>query len=406
MRGSSAPAPPGALRLRGQGSAGEREPLAYALPMTSSSNDRAATLRRRDLIGGAAAGAALASCGGGEGGPAVHTGDKRIQWRMQSSFPSTLDTMFGSAETFCDQVAAMTDGRFRIRPYQAGEIVPGLEVLDAVQKGSVHMGQTAGYYYIGKAPMLAFETCVPFGLNARQQSAWLDEAGGAELIGEVLADFNCVALAGGNTGTQMGGWFRKEVSSVQDLQGLKMRIPGLGGKVMAELGVSVKSLPGGEIYQALERGAIDATEWVGPYDDQKLGFYEVAKNYYFPGWWEPGPHLSFYVNKDQWEALPESYRAVLGAASKEAARTMQTRYDARNPGALAELRTRDITIRPFADSIMTAARDASEQLLSDSAAGDAAYGKLLNHWRKFRDESFGWFGTAELSYAKFAFPGR
>ncbi|MBL6755328.1 MAG: TRAP transporter substrate-binding protein DctP [Planctomycetes bacterium] len=374
--------------------------------MSSTNQDRASTLRRRDLIGGAAAGAALASCGGSEGGPAVHTGGKRIQWRMQSSFPSTLDAMFGSAEVFCDQVAAMTDGRFRIRPYQAGEIVPGLEVLDAVQKGSVHMGQTAGYYYIGKAPMLAFETCVPFGLNARQQSAWLDEAGGAELIGEVLADFNCVALAGGNTGTQMGGWFRKEVSSVQDLQGLKMRIPGLGGKVMAELGVSVKSLPGGEIYQALERGAIDATEWVGPYDDQKLGFYEVAKNYYFPGWWEPGPHLSFYVNKDQWEGLPESYRAVLGAASKEAARTMQTRYDARNPGALAELMARDITIRPFADSIMTAARDASEQLLSDAAAGDAAYGKLLAHWRKFRDESFGWFGSAELAYANFAFPGR
>lgn len=336
----------------------------------------------------------------------MHTGGKRIQWRMQSSFPSTLDAMFGSAEVFCDQVAAMTDGRFRIRPYQAGEIVPGLEVLDAVQKGSVHMGQTAGYYYIGKAPMLAFETCVPFGLNARQQSAWLDEGGGAELIAEVLADFNCVALAGGNTGTQMGGWFRKEVRSVQDLQGLKMRIPGLGGKVMAELGVSVKSLPGGEIYQALERGAIDATEWVGPYDDQKLGFYEVAKNYYFPGWWEPGPHLSFYVNKDQWEGLPESYRAVLGAASNEAARTMQTRYDARNPGALSELMARDITIRPFADSIMTAARDASEQLLSDAAAGDAAYRKLLAHWRKFRDESFGWFGSAELAYANFTFPGR
>ncbi|MGB0332288.1 MAG: ABC transporter substrate-binding protein, partial [Planctomycetota bacterium] len=165
--------------------------------MSSTNQDRASTLRRRDLIGGAAAGAALASCGGGEGGPAVHTGGKRIQWRMQSSFPSTLDAMFGSAEVFCDQVAAMTDGRFRIRPYQAGEIVPGLEVLDAVQKGSVHMGQTAGYYYIGKAPMLAFETCVPFGLNARQQSAWLDEGGGAELIAEVLADFNCVALAGG-----------------------------------------------------------------------------------------------------------------------------------------------------------------------------------------------------------------
>ena len=373
--------------------------------MSSRDRSQSTPLRRRDLLGGAAAGAALASCGGTEGAPAVHTGGPRIQWRLQSSFPSTLDAMFGSAEVFCDQVSAMTDGRFRIRPYEAGEIVPGLEVLDAVQKGSVHMGQTAGYYYIGKAPMLAFETCVPFGLTARQQTAWLEEAGGAELIAEVLSDFNCVALAGGNTGTQMGGWFRREVSSLQDLQGLKMRIPGLGGKVMAELGVSVKSLPGGEIYQALERGAIDATEWVGPYDDLKLGFHEVASNYYFPGWWEPGPHLSFYVNRDQWLALPESYRAILGAASKAGARTMQTRYDAGNPGALAELRAKDITIRPFAESIMNAARDASEQLLSDAASGDAAYGRLLEHWRKFRAESFGWFGSAELSYANFAFPG-
>lgn len=373
--------------------------------MSTANQKPPAPLRRRDLLGGAAAGAALASCGGTEGAPAVHTGAPRIQWRLQSSFPSTLDTMFGSAEVFCERVAAMTDGRFRIRAYEAGEIVPGLEVLDAVQKGAVHMGQTAGYYYIGKAPLLAFETCVPFGLNARQQTAWLQEAGGAELIGEVLADFNCVALAGGNTGTQMGGWFRGEVNSVDDLQGLKMRIPGLGGKVMAELGVSVKSLPGGEIYQALERGAIDATEWVGPYDDLKLGFHEVAKNYYFPGWWEPGPHLSFYVNKGQWEGLPESYRAVLGAASEAAARTMQSRYDAGNPGALAELRTKDIAVRPFADSIMSAAREASEQLLSDAAAGDAGYRKVLDHWRRFRTESFEWFGAAELAYANFAFRG-
>jgi len=272
-------------------------------------------------------------------------------------------------------------------------------------QGTVQCGVSPGYYYIGKAPLLAFETCVPFGLNARQQTAWLQEAGGAELIGEVLADFNCVALAGGNTGTQMGGWFRREVNSVDDLQGLKMRIPGLGGKVMAELGVSVKSLPGGEIYQALERGAIDATEWVGPYDDLKLGFHEVAKNYYFPGWWEPGPHLSFYVNKSQWEGLPESYRAVLGAASEAAARTMQSRYDAGNPGALAELRTKDIAVRPFADSIMSAAREASEQLLSDAAAGDAGYRKVLDHWRRFRTESFEWFGAAELAYANFAFRG-
>ncbi|MEM9383046.1 MAG: ABC transporter substrate-binding protein, partial [Planctomycetota bacterium] len=252
-------------------------------------------LRRRDVVTGAAAGAAFASCGGesGTGGaPAVRTGGKRLRWRLASSFVSSLDTMYGSALVFCEEVEAMSGGRFSIRASQAGEIVPGLKVLDAVQKNSVQMGQTAGYYYTGKAPLLALETCVPFGLTARQQSAWLDEGGGADLLAPVLADFGCVALPAGNTGTQMGGWFRREVESLDDLAGLKMRIPGLGGKVMDQLGVSVQVLAGGEIYQALERGAIDATEWVGPYDDLKLGFHEVAKNYYYPGWWEPGPHLS------------------------------------------------------------------------------------------------------------------
>lgn len=354
------------------------------------------------MLLGLGAGLGAAACSGGAGGgPAVHTGGKRIRWKLQSSFPNSLDAMFGSAEILCDEVEAMSGGRFKITPYQAGEIVPGGEVLDAVQKGAVPMGQTASYYYTGKAPVLAFETCVPFGLSARQQNAWLEEGGGAELMAPIFADFNVVALPAGNTGAQMGGWFRREVDTLDDLSGLKMRIPGLGSKVMDQLGVSVKSLPGGEIYQALERGNIDATEWVGPHDDMKLGFHEVCKNYYYPGWWEPGPHLAFYVNTSKWEQLSEEYRAMLRVASRRAAQVMQTRYDALNPAALVELKGKGVTVRPFSDELMGGAKEASEQLLSDQAAGDATYAKVLEAWRSFRDASNDWFGAAEYAYARF-----
>lgn len=368
--------------------------------------DESALPRRSLLKGIGAAGLSMGavSCGPSAtgAGPAVHTG-KRLRWRLASSFPSTLDAMFGAAELICEEVGKMSDGRFEIRPYQAGEIVPGTEVLDAVQKGSVQMGQTCGYYYTGKAAALALETCVPFGLTARQQTAWLQDGGGAELLAPILSDFNIVSLPAGNTGTQMGGWFREEVTDLASLKGLKMRIPGLGGKVMAELGVSTQLLAGGEIYQALERGAIDATEWVGPYDDLKLGFHEVAKHYHYPGWWEPGPHLAFYVNQSEWEGLPEEYRAMLRGASRRAAELMQVRYDARNPAALAEILTKGVKLTPFTEDLMSSAREASEQLLSDMGSDDAQYGKIVAQWRKFRKESFQWFGTAELGYAKFAF---
>ncbi|MEL6429780.1 MAG: TRAP transporter substrate-binding protein DctP [Planctomycetota bacterium] len=360
---------------------------------------------RRGLLVGTAA--AAAGCARPDGAPAVHgTGGPRIRWRLASSFPESLDAMYGTAKLMCDEVAAATDGRFTIRPFPAGKLVPALGVLDSVQKGSTEMGQSASYYYTGKSNVLAFETCVPFGLTPRQQTAWLDEGGGAELLAPILADFGVVSLPAGNTGTQMGGWFRRRVDSLADLSGLKMRIPGLGSKVMAELGVAVKSLPGGEIYTALELGAIDATEWVGPYDDQRMGFHEVAQNYYCPGWWEPGPHLSYYVNRGDWEALPESYRAVLRGAARRAAVGMQARYDARNPKALRELVEKGVQVRTFSDDLMAGARDASEQLLSDQAAADPTYAKVLEQWRKFRDESFAWFGAAELGYARYAFGGR
>lgn len=328
---------------------------------------------------------------------------KQVEWRLASSFPQSLETIYGGSDVLAERVAAMTDGAFRIRCYQAGELVPALQVMDAVQKGSAEVGQTAGYYYTGKSPALAFDTCVPFGLTSRQQSAWLMEAGGLELMRKAYADFGIINFPGGNTGAQMGGWFRKPVESLADLRGLRMRIPGLGGKVMDRLGVSVQVLGGADIYPALERGAIDATEWVGPADDEQLGFFRVAKNYYYPGWWEPGPSLSFLVAQKAWDELPAEYQQIFTTATQQAAATMQERYDALNPPALERLLQQGVQLRKFSDSIMVGAREASETLLDEEAAQDPEYRRILEHWRKFRKDAFRWFGTAELAYANFAF---
>ena len=363
---------------------------------------------RRHLIRAGAAGALLgaASCGGGGagGGPAVQT-QKRVQWRLASSFPASLDTIYGGSQVLAERVEAMTEGRFTIRLHQAGELVPGLQVLDAVQKGSAQVGQTCGYYYTGKNPALAYDTCVPFGLTARQQNGWLYEGGGLELVRELYADFGVISFPAGNTGAQMGGWFRSPIRSLEDLKGLKMRIPGLGGKVMDALGATVQVLAGGEIYPALERGAIDATEWVGPYDDEKLGFHKVAKHYYYPGWWEPGPSLSFLVNRTAWDELPPTYQEIFTAASAEAGLAMQTRYDAKNPPALRRLLEAGVEMVPFPEDVMKGSRDAAEALLEEQAAADAGYRKVHEHWKTFRKGAFEWFATAELAYQSFAFRG-
>ncbi len=374
-------------------------------------------MKRREFLTGLAAGAAagvtaVAGCGGGEpaggqaegGAPAVHT-TKKVRWRMASSFPRGLDTIYGAAEVLAERVAAMSGGNFEIRVYPAGELVPGTQVLDGVQSKTVQVGQTASYYYLGKNPALAFDTCVPFGMNARQQTAWLTEGGGLELLRPLFADFGIVNFPAGNTGAQMGGWFKREIGSVGDLKGLKIRIPGLGGDVMNELGATVQLLAGGDIYPALERGAIDATEWVGPYDDAKLGFHKVAKYYYYPGWWEPGPSLSYYVNTDAWNELPAAYREIFAAAASESATTMQARYDAKNPVALAQLIDEGVQLRPFARDILDAARSAADQILAENAAKDPAYRTVHEAWSTFRAQSFRWWGTAELAYARFAFGG-
>lgn len=362
--------------------------------------------RRRLLKAGLGASAAAGilgcePCGRAGAGPSIQT-RKRVRWLMASSFPSSLDTIYGASEVLAAKVNALSDGDFQVIAHQAGELVPGLQVLDAVSRGGVQVGQTAGYYYTGKNPALAFDTCVPFGLTSRQQTAWLSEGEGLDLMRAVYSDFRVRNFRSGNTGVQMGGWFNRKVSSLGDLKGLKMRIPGMGGKVMDQLGVAVQVLAGGDIYPALERGAIDATEWVGPYDDEKLGFHQVAKFYHYPGWWEPGPSLSFLVNQDAWDELPASYQAMFEAATEEASRAMQARYDAKNPAALQRLLKTDIELVEFSADLMEGAQTASRDLLAADAAADPAYAKILDSWERFRSASFQWFGTAEHAYNSFS----
>ena len=362
--------------------------------------------RRRALrwVAAAATGS-LVACNGqtsqGEA-PAVQS-RKKVRWRLASSFPRSLDTLFGGAEVLGQHLEAMSGGRFTIRAYPAGELVPGLQVLDAVQQGSVQCGHTASYYFTGKNPALAFDASVPFGLNMRQQFAWLYEGGGGALVNERLADFGVLAFPAGGTGVQMGGWFRNTVDGVADLKGLKMRIPGLGGEVMQRLGATVQVLAGGDIYPALERGAIDATEWVGPYDDEKLGFQRVAKHYYYPGWWEPGPTLSLYVQRRAWDDLPSEYQGWLRAACAAVSMQMMARYDTLNPPALQRLVDAGVQLHAFPQDVMQAARQRSAELLEEQAAADPEYRALYEPWKQFRQQSYRWFGTAEAAYGAFAF---
>lgn len=352
-----------------------------------------------------AAGVASLSCGSkptSASGPSVQTKPK-VTWRLASSFPRGLDTIYGVAETMAKRVSDLTEGRFTIRCYPAGELVPGLQVLDAVKNKTVHIGHSASYYYTGKNPALAFDCTVPFGLSARQQNAWLYHGGGLELMRELFADFNVLNLPCGNTGIQMGGWFRREIGSLSDLASIKMRIPGLGGEVMNRLGVTVQVLAGGDIYPALERATIDATEWVGPYDDEKLGFYKVAKFYYYPGWWEPGPNLSCYVNREAWEKLPKDYQAALEVAAAESNGMMLSNYDAKNPAALERLLAQGVQMRPFAQDILDAAKKTSNDIMNELASADAGYKKVFDAWSAFRKSSYRWFSYPEASFSAYAF---
>lgn len=350
-------------------------------------------LDRRTLM----TGAALAAASAGLSAPALAQSAPTIKWRMTSSFPKSLDTIFGASEVFAKVVSDMTDGKFQIQNFAPGEIVPGLQALDAVTNGTVECCHTSSYYYWGKDPTFAFGTAVPFGLNCRMMNAWMYEGGGIDLLNEFYKKYNLYGLPAGNTGAQMGGWYRKEIKTPDDYRGLRIRIGGFGGAVIAKLGAVPVQLPGGEIYGALEKGALDAVEWVGPYDDEKLGFQNVAKYYYYPGWWEGQAMLHFFINTEKWNALPKTYQAIIKAASSHANTIMTARYDMQNAAALRRLVKGGAELRTFSVETIDECFAAANALYDEISAKNADFKKVYEAMKEIRRENFMWFQIAEAS---------
>src|ERR1700719_2362367 len=360
-------------------------------------------MRRRDFIKVAGIGVAGAAT---IAAPAIAQSMPEIKWRMPASWPKSLDTLYGGAEVMSKAVAEATDGKFQIQVFAAGEIVPGLQVLDAVQNGTVEMGHTASYYYFGKDPTFGFGTSVAFGPNSRINQGWFTLGGGKEVFNEFYKNYNIVSFLAGNTTCQMGGWFRKEINSVADLSGLKFRIGGFPGRVLQKLGAVPQQIAGGDIYPALEKGTIDAAEWVGPYDDEKLGFHKIAPHYYYPGWWEGGSMLFAFTNLDKWNALPKPYQAALIAAGHYANTWSMAKYDAANPAALKRLVAAGAKLQPFSPAIMDACYKAAIELYNEVAATNADFKKVRDLTFAFRNDQYLWWQVAEYSYDSFLIRNR
>jgi TRAP-type mannitol/chloroaromatic compound transport system substrate-binding protein len=340
---------------------------------------------------GAAAATALAA-------PAIAQENPKITWRMTSSFTKNTDILFSACTDIATSVAEATDGNFTIHTFAAGEVVPGLQAADAVSNGTVEMAHTCCYYYIGKDPTFALGTAIPFGLNARQTNSWFSVGGGTDLLNEFLAGYNLHALPAGNTGAQMGGWFRKEINTVDDLKGLKMRIAGLAGQVMQKLGVTPQQIAGGDVYAALEKGTIDATEFVGPYDDQKLGFVKVAKYYYYPAWWEGGPAVHAFFNLEKFNGLPKSYQRILKDACANANANMLARYDASNAKALRQLVGEGAVLKAFNQQILDASYAAAQETYADLTAKNPAFKKIYDSQQAFKKDAYLWAQIADYTY--------
>jgi TRAP-type mannitol/chloroaromatic compound transport system substrate-binding protein len=349
-------------------------------------------LSRRGILGAVAASAVTT--------PAIAQSLPELKWRMTTSWPKSLDLTYGTCEDMAKYVAEMTDGRFQIQVFAGGEIVPPLAATDATSNGTVEMCHTATYYNFGKDPTWALFCAIPFGLNARMQNAWMD-GGGMNVMNEFTRKFNVYSLAGGNTGCQMGGWFRSELKDVASLKGLKFRIGGFAGAVLAKLGVVAQQIAASDIYPALERGTIDAAEWVGPHDDEKLGFYKVAKFYYAPGWWEGGTVLHFLINLDKWNSLPRNYKAILAAAATNSNAQLIARFDAQNPAALKRLLANGAQLRTFSPAIMSACLKAANELYAETSAQNVNFKKVWDDIKAFRNTEYEWWQVAEFNYDNF-----
>ncbi|MEL6854142.1 MAG: ABC transporter substrate-binding protein [Cyanobacteria bacterium J06607_13] len=332
---------------------------------------------------------------------ATNSNEPVIQWQMATSWPKSLQILFDSADLFCKQISKMTNGNFVITPYPAGELAGGLEVLSAVQSGDVACGHTASYYYLSKNNALAFGTTLPFGLNATQQNAWLYYGGGLEAMQSLYADLGIINFPGGNTGGQMGGWFKQEVNSVQDFNGLNMRVPGLGGKILERLGVKIHNLSGGDIFEALEKGTVEAAEWKNPHADETLGLNRVAPYYYYPGWWEPGTSYEFQINLEAWNTLPSHYQEIFKAAAADVNNKMLAKFNAVNGDVLNRLMLSGTKLLPFSQEILAASYQAAFDLYDELASENRQFNEIYQSWKTFRADIYQWNRVNELSFADF-----
>ena len=358
--------------------------------------DRRSFIRKAGVTGAGAAAVATTLAA-----PAIAQSNPKVTWRLTSSFPKSLDTIYGGAEVLSKMVSEATDGNFQIQVFAAGELVPGLQAADAVTAGTVEAAHTVCYYFWGKDPVWALGSDVPFALNARGRNAWQYHGGGIDLFNTFLAKQGLFGLPGGNTGTQMGGWFRKEINTVEDLKGLKMRIGGFAGKVMEKLGLVPQQLAGGDVYPALEKGTIDAAEWVGPYDDEKLGFYKVAPYYYYPGWWEGGPTVHALFNKAAFESLPKNYQSLLRTACQATDADMLQKYDYLNTKAIKSLVANGAKLKPFSQEILAACFDAANQTYDEMMASNADFKTIWESIVAFRKEAYLWDQVAEYNFDTF-----
>lgn len=356
-------------------------------------------MNRRKFLAAGGAGLAASTIAA----PAIAQSSPTINWRMACSWPKSLDTIFGGAEYFANRLAEMTDQKFQVRVFAGGEIVPPLQVLDAVQNGTVEMGHSASYYYVGKDPTFTFDATVPFGMNYRIMNSWLREAGGQAAINDFFKDYNILPMPAGNTGTQAGGWWKREVKTVEDLKGIKFRIGGWGGAVLTKLGVVPQQLGGADIYPALEKGTIDAAEWVGPYDDEKLGFYKVCKYYYAPGWWEGQTNLSLYINLQQWNTLPKSYQSMVQTAAADANNRVIAAYDFLNPQALKRLIAGGTQLRYWTKPILDACFKATRELYAEESARNPKFKKIYGPWADYLAQQDEWMRVEEQQFDNYMY---
>jgi len=357
-------------------------------------------MERRSFLGKAAAATAGTAA---FGFPAIAAEAPAVRWRMSTGWPKSLDTIYGSAEELCRRVSTLTEGRFEIRPFPGGELIPYAQNMEAVGNGTVECNHVLSAAHIGTNTAVAFDTGLSFGLSARQHNAWIQYGGGLKLLRDMYAKHNIVNFVCGNVGVQMGGWFRKEIKSVADLNGLKMRIGGIGGMILSKLGAIPQQIPPGDTYASLEKGVIDAAEWIGPYDDEKLGFYNVAPYYYSPGWFEGSASITTHVNADAWQALPERYKAAFECACNEQTLRMLAHYDAVNPAALRKLVAAGARLNYFPRDVMQAAWEATQALWTELSDKNPDFARIYPEWKKFQQDSVSWFRVAENALDNFTF---